>query len=92
MLEQPINIQSGKCYSVVGVGMGVTQVDIQLVMQPGPMMPPVVMAQSPTRGVNAVLGGKLSGCFKNPMPVGGPGKVVLHAQGAGLVGAQVYIK
>ena len=45
VLEQPINIQAGKCYSVVGAGMGITELHIQIVAQPTPMVPPVVLAQ-----------------------------------------------
>jgi hypothetical protein len=90
-LEQPINIQAGKCYTIVAVGAGVTQVDIQLVAQQAPL-PAVVLAQSNTQGANASLGGKGS-CFRNPLPIGGPGKVVIKATtGAGLVAAQVFVK
>jgi len=93
-LEQPINIAAGKCYSVIGAGVGITQLDIQLVVQPVPNAPPVVLAQSST-GANgsAVLGGKANGCFKNPLPLGGPGKVIVKAtKGSGVAAAQVYVK
>ena len=94
VLEQPINIQAGKCYSVIGAGMGITQLDIQLVVQPMPQLPAQVLAQSTAgQGGTAVLGGKAAGCFKNPLPLGGPGKVIVKAtQGSGIAAAQVYIK
>jgi hypothetical protein len=92
-LEQPINVQPGKCYTVVAVGMGVQQLDVQIVAQPAPMFPPTVLAQSQGAGPTATVGGKANGCFKNPLPFGGPAKVVLKAtRGAGMAAAQVYVK
>src|SRR5206468_2938633 len=55
-LEQPINIQAGKCYTVVAAGAGVQQLDIQLVGQLVPMAPPVVVAASNGSGPTATLG------------------------------------
>jgi hypothetical protein len=94
VLEQPINIAPGRCYTVVGAGMGVQQLDIQLVAQPAPMLPATVLAQSQQgSGPTAVLGGKAAGCFRNPLPFGGPAKIVLRAtRGAGMAAAQVYSK
>jgi hypothetical protein len=93
VLEQPINVQAGKCYTVVAGGMGISQLDIQLVAQPMPMMPPTVLAQSQTQGPQATLGGKSTGCWKNPLPIGGPAKIVLKAtRGSGMAAAQVYSK
>ena len=93
-LEQPINVQAGKCYTVVAAGMGVQGLEVQLVAQPAPMFPPTVLAQSQGGGgPTAVLGGKTAGCFKNPLPIGGPAKVILKAtRGAGMAAAQVYVK
>jgi hypothetical protein len=94
ILEQPINVQAGKCYTVVAAGMGVQQLDIQLVAQPAPMLPPTVLAQSQGGGgPTATLGGKAAGCFKNPLPFGGPAKIILKAtRGAGMAAAQVFSK
>ena len=70
---------------------GITELDIQLVAQAAPL-PPIVVAQDNTTGPNATLGGKGS-CFRNPAMITVPGKVVLKAtKGAGLAGAQVFIK
>jgi hypothetical protein len=92
-LEQPFNISPGKCYTVVGVGIGIQELDIQLVAQPLPNAPPIPLAQDSTTGPQATLGGKANGCWKNPTPLGGPGKVILKAtKGAGLGMAQVYSK
>lgn len=91
-LEQPINLQAGKCYTVVGASVaGITELDIQLVAQAAPL-PPVVLAQDSTTGPMATLGGK-GQCFRNPSPITVPGKVILKStKGAGLAGAQVFIK
>ena len=92
ILEQQFTIQAGKCYSVVGASMGIQELDIQLVLNPAPL-PPQVLAQDNSQGGTAVLGGKASGCFKNALPVGGPGKIIVKAtRGAGLAIAQIYIK
>jgi hypothetical protein len=92
-LEQPINISPGKCYTIVGVGIGIQELDIQLVTQPVPNAPPIPLAQDSTTGAQATVGGKASGCWRNPTPLGAPGKVILRAtKGAGIGMAQVYIK
>jgi hypothetical protein len=90
-LEQPFNIQPGKCYSVIGVGLGVQELNLQIVAQPAPMLPPVVLSQDNTTGPNATLGGK-GQCFKNPLPVGGPAKAIMTVRGTGLAVAQIYVK
>ena len=93
ILEQPININAGKCYAVVAVGLpGVVELDVQLAVQPLPTLPAQVLAQDNQTGAQAILGGK-GNCFKNPFPVGGPGKVILKVvKGQGIAGAQVYVK
>ncbi len=92
-LEQPINIQPGKCYTIVAAGMGVQQLDVQIVAQPAPMLPPTVIASSNSQGPMATVGGKAAGCFKNPLPIGGPAKIVLKAtRGSGMAAAQLYSK
>src|SRR5262245_12999463 len=55
-LEQPFNIQPGRCYSVVGVGVGITELDVQIVLH-SPPLPPYVAAQDNGSGPQAVLGG-----------------------------------
>jgi hypothetical protein len=90
-LEQPFQIQPGKCYSVIGVGVGITELDVQIVLHQPPL-PPYIAAQDQGTGPQAVLGGR-GNCFKNPLPVGGPAKVVMTATGgAGIAMAQVYSK
>jgi len=92
VLEQAINIEAGKCYAVIASGVGIQQLDVQLVLH-APPLPPQALAQSSGQGATAILGGKANGCFKNPLPVGGPGKVIVKAtRGAGLAAAQIYKK
>jgi hypothetical protein len=92
-LEQPITLEPGKCYAVVGVSLpGVTELDIKIVAQPVPQLPPAVLAQDSATGPTAVVGGK-GNCFKNALPVPVPGKVILTvSKGAGISGAQIYVK
>jgi hypothetical protein len=93
LLKLPINIQPGKCYTVVAAGIGIQGLEVQLVAQPAPMLPAAVLAQSSGPGPTAVLGGKAVGCWKNPLPIGGPGTVVIRAtRGSGLAAGQLYSK
>jgi len=91
-LEQALTIQAGKCYTVLATSAGtISQLDITLVLEQSPL-PAVVLAQG-SGATAATIGGKSSGCFKNSLPVGGPGKVVLKAtRGGGIAGAQVFSK
>jgi hypothetical protein len=92
-LEQPFTLQAGKCYSVVAVGGGITELHIQIVAQPAPMLPPTVLAQdNAAASPNVTLGGK-GNCFKNPLPLGGAAKVLIKAtKGSGVALAQIYVK
>jgi hypothetical protein len=92
-LEQPFNIQAGKCYTVLGASTGgISELDVQLVAEAAPL-PRVVLAQDSTSGPSATLGGKKDGCWKNPTPLAGPGKVILKAtKGSGMAAAQVFVK
>ena len=92
-LEQTINIKGNGCYTVVAASIGITQLDIQLVIQPSPSVPPYTVAQSAGAGPNATLGGRATGCWHNPTPFAGQGKVILRATaGQGLAAAQVFSK
>jgi hypothetical protein len=92
VLEHPINLAPNKCYTIIGVGAGVTDLSIQLVTQPMPGMPPVPLAQSAGSGPNATLGGNKQ-CWKFMSPIGVPGKVLLKAnKGSGMAAAQVFVK
>ena len=92
-LEQVINIKGNGCYTIVGASVGIQQLDIALVIQPSPLMQPITVAQSSGAGPNATLGGKAAGCWRNPTPLAGTGKVILRAtSGQGLAAAQVFSK
>ena len=92
-LEQVINIKPNGCYTVVAASVGIQQLDIALVVQPTPLMQPITVAQSSGTGPNATLGGRATGCWRNPTPFTGQGKVILRAtSGQGLAAAQVFSK
>lgn len=92
-LEQPINLQPGKCYTIVGGSLGgVQELDI-LIQGQLPPLPPGTFAQDSTTGPNATLGGKADGCWKNPAPLAIPAKIVLRVtRGNGMAAAKVYVK
>ena len=92
-LEQIINIKGNGCYTIVAASLGIQQLDISLVIQPAPQLQPITVAQSSGAGPNATLGGKATGCWRNPTPFAGQGKVILRAtSGQGLAAAQVFSK
>jgi hypothetical protein len=92
-LEQTINIKGNGCYTIVAASIGIQQLDITLVIQPAPQLQPITVAQSSGAGPNATLGGKATGCWRNPTPFAGQGKVILRAtSGQGLAAAQVFSK
>jgi len=90
--EQPIQLQPGRCYGVIAVGLPMlTEVDVQIVTHQPPL-PPTVLQQDSTTGPNASIG-QGGTCFKNPLPVGGPAKLVIRATaGQGVVMAQLFVK
>jgi len=92
-LEQVINIKGNGCYTVVAASLGIQQLDIALVIQPAPQLQAITVMQSSGAGPNATLGGKATGCWRNPTPFAGQGKVILRAtSGQGLAAAQVFSK
>ena len=92
VLEQPLQLLPGKCYTVLAVGAGITEMDISLVaVTPLPGAPPV-LAQDQSTGQSASLGGK-GNCFKWQWPVGVNAKAVLKATaGQGVAAGQIYVK
>lgn len=92
-LEGQLQLSPGKCYTIVGAGIPpVSELNLQLVaVTPIPNMAPV-LAQDSDSGFQAVVG-KKPNCYKWPLPVGVPVKVVMTvAGGSGLAAAQVYEK
>jgi hypothetical protein len=90
-LEAVIQLEAGKCYTVVGAGAPPIQnVDVLFVpISPLPGVAPIV-AQDQTAAPIAVVGEKPN-CFKALFP--GPMKVVLGVSaGQGIAAAEAYVK
>ncbi|MBW2523572.1 MAG: hypothetical protein JRI23_05330 [Deltaproteobacteria bacterium] len=93
-IQTQVQINSGKCYTIVGAGgPGVTELDIELVpMLPIPGVAIPAVAQDQGSGPNAVLGPKPN-CFTNPTPIPAPMNLVIRVRGGqGMAVAQVYEK
>jgi hypothetical protein len=93
-LEAQVQMNPGKCYTVVGVGLPpVTNLDIALVPAlPIPGLPAATMAADNTVGSTAIVGDKPN-CFKWAFPMSGMMKVVMTvSQGSGVAAAQVFEK
>jgi hypothetical protein len=84
-----------KCYTAIAVGAPpVTDLLVEIWASPPPPLPPmpVLMAQSTTTGIPAVLAGAPN-CFKNLLPVPVPATLKVTARaGGGPVLAQLYAK
>ena len=91
-LEQSIQLNPGKCYTVLAVGVGITEMDVSLVLAtPLPGMSPI-LAQDSSSGATATLGGK-GNCYKWSAPLATPAKFVMKARtGAGVAAGQLYVK
>ncbi|MDC0685525.1 hypothetical protein [Sorangium atrum] len=91
-LEQQIQLMPGKCYTIVGVGAGITELDISLVALTPIPMGSSVLAQDNSSGSNAVLGGR-GNCYRWSLPVGINAKYIVKATaGSGVAAAQLYVK
>lgn len=91
-LEAQVQMNPGKCYTIVGVGLPPVQnLDIALVPTISlPGMPAATAAADQTVGPNAIVGEKPN-CFKWALPVGGMMKIVMTvSQGSGIAAAQLY--
>jgi hypothetical protein len=91
--EAAVQLQPGKCYTVIAVGLPpVAEMNVQLIATtPIPGMSPV-LAEDQTTGPQGVLG-KSPNCFKWPLPLPGGAKAVATAAGGqGMAAFQVYEK
>jgi hypothetical protein len=90
--EQQVQLQPGKCYTVLAVGAGISEMDITLIaLTPLPGASPV-LAQDSGSGAQASLGGR-GNCYKWSWPMGVQAKYILKAtRGSGMAAAQLYIK
>lgn len=93
-LEQTVQMNPGKCYTIVGVGVPTIQnLDISLVPSIGiPGLPAAVVAQDSTQSSQAIVG-QQPNCYKWALPMGGTMKVVMTVSaGQGMAAAQVFEK
>lgn len=92
-LEAQIQMEPGKCYTVVGAGLPpVAELDLKLVaVTPMVGMAPVLAVDN-TTGPQAVLGEKPN-CYKWAWPIAAPVKVIVTMTGgSGLAAAQLFGK
>jgi hypothetical protein len=93
-LESQIQINPGKCYTIVGVGLPqVANLDISLsLISLIPGIPGATLAADNTVGSTAIVGDKPN-CFKSMSPISTPVKLVMTvSQGSGVAAAQVFEK
>jgi hypothetical protein len=90
-METSIQVNAGKCYTVVGATMGTGDLDLELIPAIGiPGVPAQPVAQDQGNGPQAVLGGKPN-CWTAIVP--GPMKLRIRLEnGQGMAGAQIYEK
>jgi len=91
-LETTTQLLPGKCYTILAVGAGIQELDINLIaLTPIPGMSPELARDNGT-GANASLGGG-GNCFKLPVPFGVNAKWIMTAKsGSGLAAGQMYVK
>jgi hypothetical protein len=92
VLEQSFQLTAGKCYTVLAVGAGISEMDISIMLSSSlPGINPV-LAQDSGAGSNASLGGR-GNCYRWSAPVGAPAKFVMKAtRGAGIAAGQLFVK
>jgi hypothetical protein len=93
-LEQMVLLQSGKCYTVVGLGLPMVQ-ELDIVLAPVipiPGAPNFPMAQDLKTGSQATMA-PAPNCYKHFAPLPIQAKIIVTAKtGSGAVGAQLYVK
>lgn len=95
VLEAPITIQPGKCYTIIAAGVGPQELELSIVPQSAiPGLPSVgSLGSAKGTGQKTVLGGG-GNCIKLALiPVAVPAKWILKStRGAGLAAGQVFVK
>jgi hypothetical protein len=91
-LEGAFSFQPGKCYTVVAVGAGIQEIDIEMqYVTPIPGLSPSIGKDS-QKGAQASIGGK-GNCLKPLSPFPANAKYIVRAaKGAGVAAAQLYVK
>ena len=92
-IETQIQLQPGKCYTVVAAALPpVTEVNVKFLAPALMGATGMVVAEDKDTGTQAVLG-RMPNCYTNPAPIPVPMRVVLEVKaGQGLAAAQVYEK
>ena len=93
-LEHQIQMQPGRCYTIVGAAVpasaSAVELNLQLVTMNVPVVGSPVAAQDQTTGPTAVIGAKPN-CFKWAFPMAGPMRVIVTmASGQGVAAVQIY--
>jgi hypothetical protein len=89
-LTQVVHLVPGRCYGVIGVGAGIADLDLELVLGEAPV--DYTMGSDGTKGPQAIIGpgGK---CIQNTLPTEEPAKVIVTAKaGRGSALVQIYWK
>lgn len=91
-LEQSFQILPNKCYQVLAVGVGISDMNVQIVaLQPIPGVQNPVLAEDRSASQNASFG--RGNCYKWPWPFGINAKAVYTAKaGDGMAAGRVYVK
>lgn len=91
-LESAFSFQPGKCYTVVAVGAGIQEIDIEMqFVTPIPGLNPQI-GKDGQKGAQASIGGK-GNCLKPMSPIPTNAKFIVRAtKGAGVAAAQLYVK
>jgi hypothetical protein len=90
-LEQPFQLLPGRCYTVLAVGAGITQIDLAIVAVTPIPQASGVLAQT-SGGPSAALRGR-DNCYRWELPVGINAKYVIRAaRGQGVAAGQLYTK
>jgi hypothetical protein len=93
-LEAQVQMNPGKCYTIVGVGLPqVANLDISLsLISLIPGIPGATLAADNSVGSTAIVGDKPN-CIKSMSPISAPVKLVITvSQGSGVAAAQVFEK
>jgi hypothetical protein len=90
-MEQIIQLQSGRCYTVIAAGPTVQAWDFSLVLVANPLPVTPVLVHEAANGTPAAMAGN-GNCFKWSWPPATARIVVKVTQGGGIAVAQLYGK
>ncbi|NUP07161.1 MAG: hypothetical protein HOW73_13990 [Polyangiaceae bacterium] len=92
-LEQSVQLMPNKCYTIIGTGAGIQELDIQLVLlTPLPGQSPTLAQDNAQGGATSVVAGG-GNCFRWQAPFGANAKwVMTSTRGSGVAAGQLYVK